>query len=53
MFLYIAVVELLPAQTRHSKFQVALQEFAQIGTHKYEAQIILRVIVHGIFHAEC
>ncbi len=53
MFLYIAVVELLPAQTRHSKFQVALQEFAQIGTHKYEAQIILRVILHGIFHAEC
>lgn len=53
VFIYSCFVELLPAQTRHSKFQVALQEFAQIGTHKYEAQIILRVILHGIFHAEC
>ena len=29
-----------------------MQEFSQIGTHKYEVQIILRVILHGIFHAE-
>ena len=52
MLLYIAIVELLPVQTRHSKFQVALQEFTQIGTHKCESQIILRVILHGLFHAE-